>query len=203
MLLKVRKILVTIALCFVLAGINQALSTGVKYFVPLYADTVMTAFAGFRLGLWPSLAVGFITNMILGRIKYIGDIGLGILPTTGFTLCNMAVGFLCWLFARFIPPRPLERSRFHRAFFVCTVLFALAITMALVESFLGGLIATWWLVDPAGPEFDIQSPLYQSGLSRAAVEIISRIPINMIDRPLTVFIAYGLSRIPRLSQRPK
>jgi hypothetical protein len=40
--------------------------------------------------------------------------------------------------------------------------------------------------------------LYQSGFPAAAVEILSRIPINMIDRPISVFAGFGMAALLRV-----
>jgi hypothetical protein len=62
---------------------------------------------------------------------------------------------------------------------------------------MGGFIAVLIGVDPAGPEMRLQFSLVQSGFPTAAVEILSRVPVNMIDRPITVFGGFGAALLLR------
>jgi hypothetical protein len=52
-------------------------------------------------------------------------------------------------------------------------------------------------VDSAGPETRLRFGLYQSGFHAAAVEILSRVTINLIDRPISVFAGFGAAALLR------
>jgi hypothetical protein len=74
------------------------------------------------------------------------------------------------------------------------VLLLLSFVMCIVISIWGGLTA--FLINPfggssnPGPEL-FKLALFRKNLPSAAIEILSRIPINVIDRLLSVFGGYG------------
>jgi hypothetical protein len=84
----------------------------------------------------------------------------------------------------------------------------LSFAMCIVMSVLGGLTAavieflkTYWLEAPSGssgaegPESLFKLTLLRRHLPLVGVEILSRIPINVIDRLISVFGAYGVASL--------
>jgi hypothetical protein len=184
--------------------------------LPLYGDTLFTAVLAFYGGMLPGVVTGLLHNMVfspLSQYLFSGSAGSYGLVQFGFGLCNAAVAVCSALFARFLPGSrtfPPSPVRSQNVMHTVIVLFALSITLVLVESVMGGMVASFLLVDTPGSEIGFQWPLYQSGLSRLPVEIISRFPVNLLDRPLCIFPAYGLSvllgraltRLPSFRSRP-
>jgi len=194
----------TAVLCLLGAFINSALSYAVLYYfhLPLFCDTIMTVAVTFCAGLVPGVITGALTNIIMHRIFFLFESSGDYL----FALCNIAIALVTALFMRFFPDIALNSDvklegggtrvrerRIRRILDSCIALFILSIAQTLTASVSGGLIAALVTVDPAGPEMRLQYTLFQSGYPPAAVEILSRIPVNMIDRPLSVFAGFGLA----------
>jgi hypothetical protein len=201
----------TAILCLLGAFINSALSYAVLYYfrLPLFCDTIMTVAVTFCAGLVPGVITGALTNIIMHRIFFL-------FASSGdylFALCSIAIALVTALFMRFFPDIALNSDvklegggdrktlvrerRIRRILDSCIALFILSIAQTLTASVAGGLIAALVTVDPAGPEMRLQYALFQSGYPAAAVEILSRIPVNMIDRPLSVFAGFGLAVLVR------
>jgi hypothetical protein len=138
-----------------------------------------------------------------------------------YALCNAAVAIVIVCFIRFFPAElrfgvpavkagafesaPVN-SRFRTVMNTLVVLLLLSFVMCIVISVLGGLITV--LIKTFSPLFQTPSPerLFKLALLRknfplAAIEILSRIPLNIIDRLLSVFGGYGIAvllwRIPK------
>ena len=85
-------------------------------------------------------------------------------------------------------------------------LFAAVIMLAIISaamcvliSIIGGLVSTFINVTSAvvpedvPPETWLRMGFLRQGFSLSASEILSRIPINMADRPISVFAGYGIA----------
>jgi hypothetical protein len=199
-----RTALLCLAAAFLNSGTNYVVLNLVR--LPLFCDTIMTVTVTFYAGLVPGIITGALTNMIMPRLSVLFDSPGSYL----FALCNIAVALVTALLMRLFPVitfdegekiaplrgRARER-RVRQAVDICIVLFILSIALTLVISVMGGLISAFMMADSAGPEMRLRFGLYQSGFPAAAVEILSRIPVNMIDRPISVFAGFGVAALLR------
>jgi hypothetical protein len=196
--MKTSRVLLITLVCLAAAVGNSLLSILVMNVldIPLFMDTMFNIAITFEWGLVPGLVTAVLSNITkrLFDIMLLHTSGLLPYPTlmVGFTLCSMTTALLTWLFARLLP-EPVAGEPFSRRFvMIIIILFALSIIMALVESLMGGLTAALNPTSSIGPQLNFQGMLYLSGFSRFPVEILSLLPINLIDRPLSVFVGYGL-----------
>ncbi|MDR2500017.1 MAG: hypothetical protein LBD37_02915 [Treponema sp.] len=126
-----------------------------------------------------------------------------------FTLCNMASALLTGLFKRLFPAEfSLARpggvygkggARFSLALERCIVLLALSMALCFLISILGGctsaLIAALDAGDPAqmpgGGLGLLRLALVRANLPLALTEALARVPVNVVDRLISVFLGYG------------
>ncbi|AEF85744.1 hypothetical protein TREPR_1862 [Treponema primitia ZAS-2] len=84
---------------------------------------------------------------------------------------------------------------------VVIMLSILSLFMCILMSVLGGLIAVFIdqalqsPISDAHPETYFKVGLLRQGLSLPAMEILARLPVNIVDRFVSVFGAYGISAL--------
>jgi hypothetical protein len=176
--------------------------------LPLFMDTLFTVAMSFAAGpLWGSLTA-VLTTALIGIIFSYQHWGIYL-----YALCSVTAAILTWLFCG--NPGPLSAGTgetFGRGdpFFtvpVVTRLFVLSIVMCLAISVLGGLIAFIISVPLRGPEYDMPPEFFfrlgllGQNIPLLAANILSRIPVNIVDRLLSVFGAYGISLLYRKAAR--
>jgi hypothetical protein len=92
-----------------------------------------------------------------------------------------------------------DHSRLMRLMNTLVVLLLLSFVMCVVISILGGLITvliqSFWGSSKPGPELFFKLALLRKTLSPAIVEILARIPLNIIDRLLSVLGGYGVAAL--------
>ena len=179
--------------------------------IPLYMDTVLTVTVTLIGGpVWGSLC-GALTNIINHTIWFWSW------EAYLFALCNIATAVITWLFKRAFPGElriiadkqqispyaaPVETAgskRRDRPIDRVFVLFLLSLALCIAMSILGGILTALILgIDPSllgqeGLMAKLGSALYGRGFPLILVEILSRIPINIIDRLLTAFGGYGIA----------
>ena len=192
-------------LCVFSACLNALAMMGFRMMLetPLYLDTVFTAAAAFYGGLWPGVLTGLLTNLIITTVWFAGWEGYL------FGICNGIVALVTVLFVRLCPDELdlgregfslVRRSRrLNRVLYRVTALFLLAFALTVALSVSGGFIAfcikafTPGSVDIPGPEEFYASPLTERAWPALVVEIMSRIPANVLDRLLTAFCGYALA----------
>jgi hypothetical protein len=171
--------------------------------MPLYLDTVFTAAAAFYGGLGPGVLTGLLTNLIYTTVWFDGWGGYL------FGICNAIVALVTVFFIRLCPDEldlgreelSLARRsrRLSRVLYRLTALFLLAFALCAALSVSGGLIAfcikafTPGPAEIPGPEEFYAPPLSGRGWPALLVEIMSRIPVNVLDRLLTAFCGYALA----------
>jgi hypothetical protein len=204
-----------LGLCF--AGALLNIATGRFFFVwlgiPLYMDTPFTI----ALTLYGGLPCGLITGALTNLIQH--SLFFSSWADYLFTLCNIASALVSALFMRFFP-QELDPMRMKRPFLsedkaesacgtalgttamnTIIVLTMLSFALCLVLSIIGGLVGVIITVllaqseYDAGPELLFKAGLSRKHLSLAAIEIISRIPLNIIDRLIAAFAGYGIARL--------
>jgi len=198
-----RKTIKMIILC--LAGVM--LNFGIyrlfhKLGIPLYMDTVATIAVTLTGGLfWGSLC-GALTNIISQIIEFWGWEGYL------FTLCNIATAAVTWLFIKYFPrelnlaslPEKTQKNTLRNKIMdLVVVLFLLSFALCIVMSVLGGMISTFIIHvnKPLSERTDLtgilSATMFQDDFPLILKEILSRIPINSIDRLISAFFGYGLA----------
>ncbi len=155
--------------------------------VPLFLDTVGTVTLTFFCGWIPGLVCAFAT-ILLDSI--IGGYFLQ-LPTL-YVICSFFAVFISYKF---------KRNIFNTNMIIVRIcyLFILAMLMCVVISILGGIIdsicitySNYKSTYPVASDF-FKPNFIKLGLSQLGTNIVSRFPINIVDRLFTCFISYGLS----------
>jgi hypothetical protein len=178
--------------------------------LPLYMDTPFTVALTFYGGLPCGLITGALTNLskhALFAYTWADDL---------YTLCNVATALVTALFTRLFPAElslaPASSSdsfdlfakageRFRTAMNTIAALSMFSFALCLVLSVSGGLVTTF--IKAVFPQVEVGvSPelLFKTGLLRKhfsllAIEIVSRIPVNIIDRIIAAFGGYGVARV--------
>ena len=184
-------------LCIIAALINIFLPVFFRNFLglPLYIDTVFTAAITFTFGLIPGLTVALLSWFI--PCIYWG-VGFNL-----YVLCSITEVILI----NALKPVPLVISQFapkEKAISsyssLAAKLMLLYILCAITISVLGGVIN--YMSDLIfnlplhhfGVEDTFKLGLLMSNLPALAVNILSRIPINIVDRFIVIFGGYFISR---------
>lgn len=155
--------------------------------VPLFLDTVGTVTLTFFCGWIPGLVCAFATTLL---DSIIGGYFLQ-LPTL-YVICSFFAVFISYKF---------KRNIFNTNMIIVRIcyLFILAMIMCVVISILGGIIdsicitySNYKSTYPIASDF-FKPNFIKLGLSQLGTNIVSRFPINIVDRLFTCFISYGLS----------
>ncbi len=161
-----------------IAGMLNALLVVVNthLFLPFFIDSIFTACAGALFGWLPGLIVGFWTNfaseMILG-------FPMTMLP---FAVCNMSTGLIVGLMSS----RGLFRSGMHALVAVLLVTASNSLLGALIATFLyGGITGT------AAVDYVVVG-LLAAGRTVLSAAFLARIPANLVDKGIAVFVAFVL-----------
>ena len=191
----VRFIKITV-LCVIAAILNHViyplLVPGLK--LPLFADTFFTAAVTFSAGLIPGLATALLTWIIGFTVK--DDI------ITPFILCSIAEVFIIFfLRPAEVNTQTLNEGRKHAVFVsILARLMMLYITICIVISILGGLIdyIFYSVLQNTKPDFSAEDAfkgwLIQGPFPVLAMNILSRLPVNLIDRFIVILFGYFISR---------
>ena len=192
-----RKTIFMLLFCFVGAFLNISFNkmltiSGIG--LPLYLDTVLTITVTLFGGLFWGCLTGFLTNIIGHSIDFWGWEGYL------FTLCNIATAFITWFFKRLFPQElkitNRQKTSAYKIMNQIVVLILLSFALCLAMSILGGLISALIqiITDSPADEMKLKALLGESMFSQLPIvvaEILSRIPINIIDRLISVFMGFG------------
>ena len=213
------KTLVMFLLCLAGALLNISLNKlSLIAGLPLYLDTVLTITITLLGGLFWGALCGTFTNLIGHSIWFWGWEGYL------FILCNIATAFVTWLFICIFPrelslafrysPSAAKTAQPVSAVFKSqrlgtlidrmVVLILLAFSLCLAMSLLGGLLASLihmiisssadgLSVNPASESLSLI--MFPQNLPVILVEILSRIPINIVDRLISAFGGYGIALV--------
>lgn len=178
-----------VVLCLILLSIflNIAFNFLVSsvLMIPLFLDTIGTVFITFAVGWIPGTICAVLTTLL---DSLIGGYFLQ-LPTL-YVFCSiMAVG-ITQFFKFYIFNTNSVGIRI-------AYLFIMSIIMCLLISIMGGIIDSFCITfssynsnAPVASDY-FKPSFFQLGFSQLGTNIISRFPVNIIDRPITVFLAYG------------
>ena len=184
-------------LCVLAAGANFLLNTLSVYFIkiPLFLDTVFTAVVSFTAGVFP----GIITALFSFTALCIRNGNFD-----PFILCAIAeVLLICGLKPKHPGKRHpgLPATVLNSFVSVFARLMVLYIVCTITISVLGGLIDFFYYTVWANPklyfsaEDTFKMGLLRSGIPVLAMNIFSRIPVNMVDRFIVIFGGYFISRV--------
>ena len=191
-----RKAIKLAVLCILAVLMNILLSIFIMNFLrfPLFLDTVFTAAIAFAFGLIPGIFVA-VFSLLISCIYYMG--------INFFVICSIAeVLLICAL----KPPAPdipdfAPKEKIIASYTVVAAkLMILYIICAIAISVLGGLInllpqiAYGTHTDYFGVDDLFKLGLITNNLPTLAVNILSRIPINIVDRFIVIFGGYLISR---------
>jgi hypothetical protein len=179
----------------------------------LWLDTAFVITAVFSGGLEAGMLTSLVTTALSGvfhRLFFGRDYFWG---SYFYGLCFAATALVTWCFSRLFPeecaslriirrrkdappfPDPPSASPLDRII----MLSLLSLSLWIVISVLGALISLFnyhfllAVSDDIAAENTFKLGLLQRGFSLAVSEILTRIPINSIDRPVSALIGYGTS----------
>jgi len=191
-------------LCFTGALLNIAINNilCLRAGVPLYLDTIFTISVTLLAGpLWGMLT-GALTNIIAHSVDFFGG-WMGYL----FALCSIATALLTHLFVRLFPKElslsfahnQQKSQRLNEIMGKVIALILLSFTLCIIMSIMGGLISA--LIFGVKPDFPEEAlvtgtlapTMFPEDFSPVLREILSRIPVNIVDRFISVFAGFGIA----------
>jgi len=184
------------------AGANFLLNTLCVYYfkIPLFLDTVFNAAVCFTAGLFP----GFVTALLSYTSLSIRNGAFD-----PFIICAIAELLIIWRFrpsSRFgvtgrLDSATLPETTVTSFVSVFARLMLLYIVCCLAISLLGGIIdfVYYGLMLNTKQYFSAEDTfkigLLRSGIPVLAMNILSRIPVNLVDRFIVIFGGYFVSRL--------
>ena len=182
--------------CILAAVFNYFVSVLCLYVIkaPLFVDTVFTVAVTFTAGLIPGLVTALFTSLF-------GEIMVN--SFSPFVICAIAEVFIVWLFTRKRRGK-MDNAQLKQAASISGILIKLMllyITACLAISVLGGIIEYFYHSVLANPKlFFSAEDMFKIGLLQGdfnilAVNILSRIPVNLVDRFIVIFGGYFISRL--------
>jgi len=194
----VRLIKLSLLCIFAVAG-NFLLNNLCVYYMkfPLFLDTVFNVALTFAAGLIPGLVTALLSYVALNSWA------IGFYP---FILCSIVEVLLVW---RLMPinrekKRTEQSAPATKAFSYISVfarLMILYIVCSLTISVLGGVIdyLHYTVLSNSKLSFSAEDTfkisLLRSGIPVLAIDILSRIPVNIVDRFIVIFGGYFVSRL--------
>jgi len=180
--------------------------------LPLYLDTVFTAAICFSYGILPGIITGIFLPAILLPVKYIYMYNYSVETSWTvyfFFICALGEIILICIFQKKIKQKEIDffndlacKSNIFQSFIpVATHLLVLAALDCIIVSVLGGIIgytAGFFSVPRSlYPEDTFLLGLLRNNVPPLASAVLSRIPINVVDRFIVVFAGYGISLLYR------
>jgi len=203
---------------FIICALSALLNILLSYLVngifrlPLYLDTVFTAAVCFSAGLIPGIITGIVFPAVLIPFKYIYMHNYPLetsWPVYFFLICALCEIILICVFHKRIKPVEAavlndhagRKTFFQVLIFMATQLLVLAALDCIIVSVLGGIIGyTVGLLSlPRSlyPEDTFLLGLLRNNVHELVSAVLSRIPINVVDRFIVVFAGYGISLLYR------
>ena len=197
-------------LCVVSAVLNIFVNHLVNGFtrLPLYLDTVFTAAMCFTAGLLPAIITGIFFPVLLLPVNYLFLYNLPLETVWSayfFLICALGeIVIICFFYKKIKPieneflanlegKKPLLQS----FTLIATQLLVLTALDCIIVSILGGItgytIGLFSMPRPLYPEDTFLLGLIRNNVPQLASEILSRIPINIVDRFIVIFGGYGIS----------
>ena len=202
-----------ITLCLVSAMLNQVpvyTLTG----IPLYLDTVFTIAVFFSLGLIPAIITGIFLHLLFVQLLLIPAVHMFVYGTDPaqmhitwhlFVLCIIVEILLVHYFhKRWLKGQEavfLAKPTLNSFIGMVPLLLMLTALVCIAVSITGGIIGFFLTQYNAtrlyAPEYIFIVGLLRNNISILASAILSRIPINTVDRFFVIFGGYGISLLYR------
>jgi len=196
------KIIILCAVCaFCNAALSYLLNTVLK--VPLYADTIFTVAMCFTAGLLSGILTGAALSPLAFFVvcKYLLGLPFEISWVRNiFTICVLAeIALVCFFHAKIKDREEIfvQKPSLNSFTGVATHLMVLVALDCIVVSVCGGTID--FILNKLSapltysPEDTFELGLLRNNVPVLATAILSRIPINIVDRFIAVFGGYGIS----------
>jgi len=175
--------------------------------IPLYIDTIFNAAICFSAGLVPALITATLVypvmDFLVNRYILVLPVELGFFSNI-WVICMIVEILLVWLFYKKMKKSEavfLEDPCLHTFIDVAVLLLALAVLDCVVISVTGGIIDYALTVSSMprsfSPEDYIKLALLRNNMPLLATAVLSRIPINIVDRFFVMFGGYGVSLLYR------
>ena len=161
-----------------------------KLELPLFMDTLGSITVAFIFGGVPAIICATISQIIMFFVEHYASAIILIYVTTVYA----AIGVVC-LFRKSLQ----ETDSVLNTIFI---IFFISILMALCVSISGGIVnaiciyvqdITGYAIQDNAATSYFQVDLLKMGLSSIPTYILSRIPSNLIERPIITVISYGIS----------
>jgi len=205
----IRSFFIISFLCLVSALCNVLLNYFVFHVghIPLYLDTVFTVALCFSAGLLPGLLNAALVLPLCHSLMH-----TYILPTEPqaglarylFTLCVVCEVLTVCFYHRSMKKQEtafFEKPTFDSFIGVAAKLLVLAVLDCIVVSITGGIIDFIITKNsaphPIFPEDTFKLGLLRNNVPMLTTAILSRIPINIVDRFIAIFGGYGISIVYR------
>jgi hypothetical protein len=191
-LIILAKLLFCVLAAFLHIWIPDALRGFVQFI--LYLDTIFIITITLMWGLQWGFISALVSSIVLDVIKPLFWQEILFFP------CFFATAFVTFRFMPLFPAKsssPRRSTNFDRLFSTMIVLILLSFALCIVISILGGCISTFIisitpsLGDSAFFTPNVTLPQLTTGLHLLFREILIRIPVNIIDRLVSVFVGYG------------
>jgi hypothetical protein len=175
--------------------------------VPLYLDTVFNAAMCFCAGLLPGLVTGVVLSPIMYFLvcKYfLGlSVELGLFRNVWVICIAVEILLICAFHIRMKKRETsfLANPSLQTFIGVAPPLMALAVLDCLIVSVSGGIIdfvlTTFQVPRTFSPEDSFKLGLLRNNVPLLPTAILSRIPINIVDRFIAIFGGFGISLLYR------
>jgi len=192
--------------------ISALLNTLISYLLngvcglPLYFDTLFTIAVFFSLGLIPALITAILLP-VFTTFEYIYLMNLEVETawwTYLFVLCVIFEVLLVFTFRKKIKPLDVsfrKKPTLYNFINLATILMLIVVFDCILVSVIGGII-DFFLTMLSAPKAFYPEDSFKLGLLRnnealLASAILSRIPINIVDRFFVIFGGYGVSLLYR------
>ena len=197
------QLLKIIILCAVSAVCNAALSHFVINLarLPLYQDTVFTIAMCFSAGLFAGFLTGAFSCFFISFVVYGYILGI-FLPRVGylFYACVIVEVLLVCFFHGKMKKREevfLQKPSLQSFIYIAPLLLGLAALDCIAVSITGGIIdftlTSLNVPRSISPEDTFKLGLLWNNVPLLSASILSRIPINIVDRFIAIFGGYGVS----------
>lgn len=192
--MKNKKITIPLKLviCFLFAVLDYYISLFAKiHFKPLFLDTLFEITSAFTFGpIYGILCVLFkrVWNIILIR-------DLSRWPSFLYSFCTIgAVLIVCPFYKKFLHNEKNKVMLFIKLFLLSMII---CLEMSITGGVIGRIVA---LIQHTPYSMTVQTDSFMQIFARfihntLILEIISRIPVNIIDRIITIFIPFGISKL--------
>jgi hypothetical protein len=183
-----------IVICVLAAGANIMLNLLVYSVLqlPLFLDTLFTCAVAFAAGTLPGLFTALLTG-ILSQATFHSPLWIHL-----FGLCTIAEILAIRIFRSVLPRRDVRELDEYSLIGTVSPLLLLYISICMIVSILGGFIDFTTRAVLHIPDYRLfpltffKLGLLRNGLPLLVVDILSRIPVNMVDRFIVAFGGYGL-----------